>query len=247
MTIDHARLARLIAPARALALDYAAPRATLAVDEKSPTQFATEADRAVETVIRETLRAEFGAASILGEEDGGGLDGDGTGWAIDPIDGTSNFLRGLPLWAISIGYVERGVPVAGVVALPQLGEMLSAVKGEGLMRNGQIFVPPPAGHPVRMIALGENDLEPGPQTDARAQHFRDRGFTVVRYNCAVFALTGAALGWNDGYVEHGCGLWDIAAGAVICGEAGLAVSFGEIAPGRWRIEALGANARSAAG
>jgi myo-inositol-1(or 4)-monophosphatase len=88
-----------------------------------------------------------------------------------------------------------------------------------------------------LIALGENDFEPGPTTDARAQALREAGFAVARYNCAVFALASAALGWTDGYIEHGCGLWDIAAGAVICREAGLAVTSQEIAPDRWSIDA----------
>nr|WP_250890430.1 inositol monophosphatase family protein [Sphingobium nicotianae] len=88
-----------------------------------------------------------------------------------------------------------------------------------------------------MIALGENDFEPGPASDERAEGLRALDFAVARYGCASFSLAGAALGWTDGYVEHGCGLWDIAAGVVICREAGLCVTASEIAPGRWSIDA----------
>lgn len=231
--VDHGFLEALIGPAIDCALDFASRRGRMHVEEKAPGQFASEADRAVERVIRQAL----GDVALLGEEEGGALDAQGSGWVIDPIDGTTNFLRGLPLWGISIGYVARGEPIAGVVALPELGVMLSAVAGGGTRHNGQ---PLSRRHPhdmVRLIALGENDFEAGAVTDERAQRLRAGGSAVARYNCAVFSLAGAALGWVDGYVEHGCGLWDIAGGAVICREAGLAVTMGEIAPGRWHIDA----------
>lgn len=235
--IDHALLEALIAPASACALGFAARRSEMSVEEKSPGQFASEADRTVEQIIRRTLFETLGDVALLGEEEGGGLDADETGWVIDPIDGTTNFLRGLPLWGISIGYVIQGAPMAGVVTLPDLGIVLSAVERGGIRCNGASFERPQAHGAVRLIALGENDFEPGDVTDERARSLREAGFAVARYNCAVFALTSAALGWTDGYIEHGCGLWDIAAGAVICREAGLAVTCQAIAPDRWSIDA----------
>jgi myo-inositol-1(or 4)-monophosphatase len=234
---DAAGLFALIAPAAAQALSFAQQREDLPIDHKGAGQFVTEADRAVETAIRAQLAARFGPVAVLGEEEGGALDGAETGWVIDPIDGTSNFLRGLPLWGVSIGYVARGAPVAGVVALPALGETLCTA-GDGLLwRNGALLAPRSGRSPVRLIALGENDWEPGPVTDARAQAFRASRFAVARYNCAVFAQTSAALGWTDGYVERGCGLWDIAAGAAICRAAGLAVAVENLGEGRWAIDA----------
>jgi len=239
MSIDPALLARLAEPAVACALDFAGRRGEMPVEEKTRGQFVSQADRAVEDVIRATLRTEIGEAALLGEEGGGALDGEGTGWVIDPIDGTANFLHSLPLWGISIGYLERGEAVAGLIALPELGVQLSAVRGDGVRRNGAPFVRP-APPAIRLIALGENDFEPGTATDARAQELRAAGFGVVRYGCATFSLASAALGWTDGYVEHGCGLWDIAAGIVICREAGLTVASEEIVSGRWAIDARGA-------
>ncbi|MBT2187891.1 inositol monophosphatase family protein [Sphingobium nicotianae] len=129
MTIDHALLLRVAEPAIACASDFARRREALAVEEKARGQFASEADRAVEDIIRASLRAELDAVALLGEEGGGALDEGGSGWAIDPIDGTTNFLRGLPLWGISIGYIERGEAAAGLIALPELGIVLSAVRG----------------------------------------------------------------------------------------------------------------------
>jgi myo-inositol-1(or 4)-monophosphatase len=239
MTQDHQleTLEAILRKAAARAMDWTARRSDLVVDEKSAGQFASNADIEVEALLRRELSAAFGDTAILGEELGGDLGETATGWAIDPIDGTSNFLLGLPLWGISAGYLEQGKPAMGAIALPELGLLLSAGRGIGLRVNGQPRSGPPRLSSVKLMALGENDFEPGPETDARAQAFRDRGFAVVRYRCAVFSLASAALGRLGGYIERGCGLWDVAAADIICREAGLQVEAGQIAPGRWAINA----------
>ena len=89
---------------------------------------------------------------------------------------------------------------------------------------------------VKILAIGENDFETGAQTDARAQVFREANYSVVRYRCAVFALAMSAMGRLSGYIERGCGLWDVAAADVICREAGLTVTTEKIADGRWAID-----------
>lgn len=230
-------LERVMEEASGLALSWTRRREALAIDEKSAGQFASSADLDVEAMLRTALTEAFGEGSIVGEEMGGELGEHVTGWALDPIDGTSNFLLGLPLWGISVGYIEKGVSTLGAIALPELGLLLSAVSGAGLRVN-RIAQPRAASRgPVKIMALGENDYEPGPETDARAQAFREQGFAVVRYRCAVFSLASAALGRLGGYIEKGCGLWDIAAAEVICREAGMAVEVGPIAPGRYGIDA----------
>jgi len=219
------------------AMDWTARRSDLIVDEKSAGQFASNADIEIESMLRRGLSAVFGDTDILGEEMGGALGAGATGWALDPIDGTSNFLLGLPLWGISAGYLEDGAAVVGAIALPELGLLLSAAKGTGLRLNRAARQRPVHKASVKVMALGENDFEPGPETDMRAQSFRERGFAVVRYRCAVFSLASAALGRLGGYVEQGCGLWDVAAADIICREAGMDVDVAEIAPGRYRIDA----------
>lgn len=234
---DEPTLLRLIRPAADLAIAFAAHRHGLQIEEKGPGDFASDADRAVEDAIRTALRAEYGNVAIIGEEAGGALDVAASGWAIDPIDGTSNFLRGLPLWGISIGLLDRGTPIAGVVALPEFGMTITAIRGGGARLNGVLMPLAPPALGGKLIALGENEYEPGTETDRRADGLRRKGYAVVRYRCAVFALMSAALGRLDGYIEHGCCLWDIAAAAVICREAGMAVMASEIAPGRYAIDA----------
>lgn len=231
------QLESIVGCAAELALSWSARREALSIDEKSAGQFATNADIEVEDFLRREISDAFPGVAILGEEKGGSLDAEATGWAIDPIDGTSNFLLGLPLWGISAGYIENGAAMLGAIALPELGLLLSARTGGGLRVNGRICSVPGPLPAVKIIALGENDFEAGQDTDARAQAFRAEGFAVVRYRCAVFSLASAALGRLGGYIENGCGLWDIAAATVICREAGMNVTTSALSPVRFAIDA----------
>ena len=212
-------------------------RDELSLDEKSVGQFASNADLEIEHAIRTALTEAFPGQAIIGEELGGELREHQSGWAIDPIDGTSNFVLGLPIWGISVGFIDKGVSTIGAISLPDLGLLLSAETGGGLRLNGSPATTVRAHKSVKLIALGENDFEPGPVTDNRAQSFRDQGFAVVRYRCAVFSLVMSALGRLGGYVEQGCGLWDIAAADIICREAGMDVTTASIAPGRYAVDA----------
>src|SRR5689334_23135483 len=118
------------------------PAAALAVAEKGALDLCTEADRAAERLIRARLADRFGDA-MLGEEYGGAPGPEaGTGrddaprWVVDPIDGTYNMVHGLPLWAVSIGFVQAGVPTLGVVYNPMRDELFAARLGHGATRNG---------------------------------------------------------------------------------------------------------------
>ncbi len=230
-------LAELMKPISVLAQSYASRRQELATSQKSAGQFVSEADEAIESAIRDALSERYGNVPMIGEEQGGALDTAASCWAIDPIDGTSNFLRGLPMWGVSIGLLERGDFVAGVIALPELNLILSNEPGQALHLNDRSFVRPKNPLGGKLIALGENDFETGDQTDNRAASLRAEGYTVVRYRSAVFSLASAALGRLDGYVEHGCCLWDVAAAASICRAVGLAVSAESLGGERFSIDA----------
>lgn len=230
-----AELERVMENASRLSLEYARKRTELRLEEKAPGQFATEADRAIERLIRNEIESRFDVAPIVGEELGGRVSRDVSGWAIDPIDGTANFLRGLPFWGISVGLLDKGVPVLGAVALPELGISLSARRGNGLRLNGVSVKRAESFADVRIMALGENDYESGSDTDARAEAFRETGYAVVRYRCAVLSLAYSALGKLDGYLENGCGLWELAAGWLLCQEAVLRVDVRQGDTGRYFI------------
>ena len=230
-------LESILAAASDLSLSWSARRAELSIDEKSAGQFASSADLEVEQLIRARLTEAFPGDAIIGEEFGGELSVEQSGWAIDPIDGTSNYILGLPIWAISIGYIRHGKSAIGGIALPDLGLILSAREGGGLRVNGHPQTDLPSPTLMRTISLGENNYETGAETDARAEVLRQEGYSVVRYRCAVYSLAMSALGRLGGYVEHGCGLWDMAGADIICREAGLQVESGQIAPGRYAIDA----------
>tara|TARA_R110001606_G_scaffold373240_1_gene530573 strand:- start:417 stop:1166 length:750 start_codon:yes stop_codon:yes gene_type:complete len=230
-------LERIISRAAETGMRWSRQRSHLLFDEKSAGQFASNADIEIEEQIRRDLAAAFPHDSIVGEETGGSLGKDVTGWAIDPIDGTSNFILGLPIWGVSIGYLEQGRSTLGAMVLPELRLMISALRGHGLRVNSNEHIQSRRIPNVKVIALGENDYESGPETDARAQVLRKSGYAVVRYRCAVFSLGVAALGRLSGYIENGCGLWDIAAADVICQEAGMQVETSRITEGRYYIDA----------
>mgnify|MGYP003337963945 CR=1 FL=1 len=107
------------------------------VERKADRSEVTEIDRATETAISEMLRAQRHDYSLYGEEHGVvGPHDARRQWVIDPIDGTSNFVRGVPVWATLIALVENGVPIIGVVSAPALGRRWWAAQGAGAFQNG---------------------------------------------------------------------------------------------------------------
>ncbi|WP_198083420.1 inositol monophosphatase [Variovorax sp. E3] len=107
---------------------------------KGPQDFVSAADEKVEQLIRARLALDFFGDAVIGEECGGRPSANAT-WFIDPIDGTSNFLRGLPLWGVSLGLVRDGKPSIGVIAFPALDLIVGAETGFGLFVNGRAAQP----------------------------------------------------------------------------------------------------------
>src|SRR5215470_6314618 len=135
MTIE-ARLTfatQLILEAGQLAARHFAHREDLTRETKGPQDFVSVADREVEALIRTRLAEAFPEDGFLGEESGG--EAGERCWVVDPIDGTNNFLRGLPLWGVSIAYAIVGEPVIGLIYLPCVGRLYSAIRGGGATCN----------------------------------------------------------------------------------------------------------------
>jgi myo-inositol-1(or 4)-monophosphatase len=193
------------------------------VREKSPGDWVSEADLASEQVIRELLTRDSGLP-VYGEEAGG--DDFETGWLVDPLDGTSNFLHGFDAVGVSIGLIEDGVPVVGVVHAPFLDRTYRAARGLGAFRDERplrVSVRPPeqaiaaTGFPFRhkeLLARYERML------DAALRGFED----LRRAGAASLDLCWTAEGVFDGYFELRLGPWDVAAGGVIVREAGGVVT-----------------------
>lgn len=182
--------------------------------EKANKSFVTDLDKDLEQFIRRRLSERFPDDQITGEEYA--AEG-GTGprrWSIDPIDGTGNLVHGLPLWAISIGLIDDGEPTLGVIAVPSLGELYWAVKGQGAWRDGERLVAIDAEtiHTQDNICIGTNALR---KLDTRTipGRLRDLGSAC----CEQVFVAANRL---KACVFLGEATHDVAAGVVIASEAG---------------------------
>lgn len=199
----------------------------LQVDFKGATDLVTDVDRASEALISERLLAAFPGDQFLGEEGGSHLrTGPGRWWVVDPLDGTTNFAHGYPLFAISIALVVDGTTRVGVVYLPLLDEVFSAGRGEGATLNGQPI------RASRVDTLEDSLLATGFPYERSARQanipyvsaFLERARALRRSGVAAFDLCCVACGRFEGYWERGASAWDVAAGALIVEEAGGVVT-----------------------
>lgn len=186
---------------------------------KSPQDYVTEADARVEAFIRSRLNTLFPDDAVVGEETGG-EPGRRT-WIIDPIDGTANFAHGVPQFGVSIGLVEQGRPVLGVVYLPTRDHLYTARSGGGCFRNGRPIHASACADPATAYV----EIGCSPRSD-RAHYLRllesvlDAGILVRWSGSAVLSLVQVAEGSSDGYCELFLNPWDVAAGIVLVTEAG---------------------------
>lgn len=196
------------------------------------TDVVTAADRAVERQVVAALRAVRPRDTVLGEEygDSGGSDqpaGPGSvRWIVDPIDGTVNYLYGLPQYAISLAAEIDGVVVAGVVRNAATGAEWTATRGDGAFRDGQRLrcsTETDLGQALIATGFGYDSGRRAHQAAVLAQlipQVRD----IRRFGAAALDLCLAAEGAVDAYYEKGLAAWDLAAGGLIAAEAGLRVA-----------------------
>jgi len=213
--------------ARALKRDFGELE-KLQVSLKSPANFVSAADRRAE----ETLYAELSKArpgySFLGEEGGRREGADKTHtWIVDPLDGTTNFLHGIPQFAISIALERENTIVAGLVYNPANEEMFVAEKGKGAFLNDQrIRVAGRTRLADAVIACGLPHIGRGDLALARQETsaMQERVAGLRRFGAAALDLAWVAAGRLDGYWERDLKPWDIAAGLILVREAGGFVS-----------------------
>lgn len=191
------------------------------VEAKAPGDLVSDADRGVEVTIRHLLAQHFPSDGVLGEEMGG--QPTGRFWAVDPIDGTSNFLSGLPFWTISIGLMDQGQPVAGGILAPALGLMAvtdgATLQETGLSPGSRATNPP-------CIGLGRNDRWPAADRHATEAAVEAAGLSPRLFGSCALSLMLVATHRLKGYVEPRVGgLWDCAAGLALCRTAGLPTAF----------------------
>jgi myo-inositol-1(or 4)-monophosphatase len=192
--------------------------------KSGPTDLVSDADLAAEAAIRDVLRARRPDDAILAEE-GGATDGGALRWVVDPLDGTINFLFGVPAWGVSVACEDAEGGLVGVVLDPMRGECFAAT------RSG---APTLDGEPIR--ARGEGDLAnalvaTGFSYDAAVRARQAEVITrllprvrdIRRMGAAALDLCWTACGRYDAFYERGLKAWDLAAGALIAQRAGLEV------------------------
>lgn len=206
----------------------------VAATKSSATDVVTEADRASETLIRERILAARPSDGILGEEGSDSAGTTGVRWVVDPIDGTVNYVLGLPQYAVSIGVEVDGVMQVGVVVNAATGDEFAAVRGRGATRNGRaLAVRAPTRLDRAVVATGYN-YEPGirARQAAAVAELVVRVADIRRFGSCALDLCALAAGQLDGYVEEGCMPWDHAAGGLIAQESGAVVEVLAGASGR---------------
>jgi myo-inositol-1(or 4)-monophosphatase len=204
-----------------------------AIDTKSSsTDMVSDVDRSAEAAVTRLLSERRPEDAVLGEEGTSRSGTTGVRWVVDPLDGTTNFLFGVPQFAVSVAAEVGGKTRVGIVVDPSRGETWAAVEGWGARRNG---------HPCR-VAAGRSSLATalvatgfGYQPARRewqgavVAHVLPRVRDVRRFGSAALDLCWTAGGRYDAYYEWGLNPWDLAAGALVCQEAGGRV---EAIPGR---------------
>jgi myo-inositol-1(or 4)-monophosphatase len=197
----------------------------LQVSVKGPGDFVTIADRKAEkTVFEELSRARPGYGFLM--EEGGVVEGADKShrWIIDPLDGTSNFLHGLPIFAVSVALEREGQLVAGVIYNPATDDVYVAERGQGAWHNNhRLRVAARRRLSDSMIACGIPPLARAadhPRLKAELSAVMARAANVRRLGAASLDLALVAAGRFDGFWERGLCPWDMAAGLVLVREAG---------------------------
>ncbi len=186
---------------------------------KGPQDFLTVVDGAVERLVVDRLSRAFPTDRFFGEEGGGSFGP--RSWVIDPIDGTSNFARGIPHFCISIAFVEAGRPVIGVIYDPIADELFAARRGAGATVNGRPMRVSGATDIRRAtIELGWSTRRPPEVYTGTVQRILAAGGGFHRSGSGALGLAYVADGRNDGYFEAHINAWDTLAGLVMVREAG---------------------------
>jgi len=191
---------------------------------KGPANFVTAADQRAEEILREELEHARPGYGFLGEEGGAREGSDKTHrWIVDPLDGTLNFLHGIPHFAISIGLEREGTMVAGLVYNPVTDELFTAERGKGAFLNDQrLRVAARKRLADAVVACALPHPSRGDVELTRSEHstVQDRVAGLRRLGAAALDLAWVAAGRLDAYWERGLSPWDMAAGIALVREAG---------------------------
>lgn len=186
---------------------------------KGPQDYITATDGEVEKLVRTRLLEAFPGDTFLGEEDGGQVSG--RTWVVDPIDGTSNFARGIPHFCVSIAFVLQGVASIGVIYQPILDELYAAARGLGATLNGEpIQAASTASLDKALLEVGRASRQPQEIYLAMLNKVMTTGAAIRGAGSGALAVANVAVGRVDGCYESHMYSWDCLAGLVLVEEAG---------------------------
>jgi histidinol-phosphatase len=217
----------------------------LAIETKPDLTPVTDADRSAEELLRSMLQTHRPDDAILGEEFGGTAMFAGRQWVLDPIDGTKNFVRGVPVWSTLIALLVDGVPIVGVVSAPALRRRWWAGTGEGAFGSFE-------GATRRLSVSGVNDVSSASLSFSDLTGWGERRSRFLELADAVWRVRGYGDFWSycllaegavDIVAEPDIKLWDLAALDVIVREAGGAFTSVDGSPGPHGGSALATNGR----
>ena len=212
--------------AGAVIREGAGKRASLTIERKNANDFVSEVDKGAERVIIDTLSSRFPGHAFKAEESGES----GTSshvWLIDPLDGTTNFLHGIPYYCVSIALRIGEVTVVGVVFDPISGRLFTAMRGHGAFLDGEpikVSGRPSLTEAVVGTGLPFKDWHYLDDYLASLREIMQRCAGIRRPGAAALDLAYVAAGWTDGHWEKGLNAWDVGAGSLLVEEAGGAVS-----------------------
>lgn len=218
----HRAVQAIAREAGALALDYFLNRETLVIEDKAgPQDVVSIADRNVETLIRERIAVRFPEDGIMGEEHAPVPARSGYTWVVDPIDGTSPFLMGLPDWCVSIAIHDGRQTVASAICAPRVEELYHAIRGGGAWLNGKKM----AADPERtvqsgLVGMGANYRIPRAFITTFAERLLDAGGMFFRNGSGALMIAYVAAGRLVGYFEPHINAWDCLAANLMVEEAG---------------------------
>ena len=211
----------------------------LHVDAKSRIDFVSDKDKMSENMIREMILEKypdhlfFGEESVYGctpEEEKAEIEAfrdEDFVWVVDPIDGTVNYIRDYPQYAISIGVVHHRKIVAGVIYDPFRDELFTALAGKGAFRNGErihVSSALEAGDAIINTSMPTNSMQTRADMVSRIPQVSGTFQSMRVWNCAAISLASVACGRSDADYEAGIHLWDMVAGILLVREAGGKVS-----------------------
>jgi len=205
------------------------------ISYKRPSDLVTDADRRSEALIVDRLRTHFPKHAIVGEEGGGQQTGSDYCWYVDPLDGTTNFAHGFPMFAVSLGLVYRHESIAGVVYDPVREELFSAERGAGsYLNHKRIRVSKVGSLSEGLLATGFPPSADNNNLNVKLfSRFMQLSHGIRRPGSAALDLCSVAAGRFEAFWELKLNPWDKAAGSLVVTEAGGRVS--DLAGGPFKL------------